>query len=66
MVTDTQQNDGPPFLADLADDAVLTGTILARPPQRKGRHPPGYPLNRELLRLAKYVGARRRWRHRDN
>jgi len=30
-MTDTQQNDGPPFLADLADDAVLTGTILARP-----------------------------------
>jgi LDH2 family malate/lactate/ureidoglycolate dehydrogenase len=31
MMTDTQQNDGPPFLADLADDAVMTGTILAKP-----------------------------------
>jgi len=31
MMTDTQRNDGPPFLADLADDAVLTGTIFARP-----------------------------------
>jgi hypothetical protein len=31
MKTDTQQNDGPPFLAHLADDAVLTGTIFAKP-----------------------------------
>jgi hypothetical protein len=31
MMTDTQQNDGPRFLADLADDAVMTGTILAKP-----------------------------------
>jgi len=31
MMTDTQRNDGPPFLADLADDAVLTGTIFAKP-----------------------------------
>jgi hypothetical protein len=31
MMTDTQQNDGPPFLADLADDAIMTGTILAKP-----------------------------------
>jgi LDH2 family malate/lactate/ureidoglycolate dehydrogenase len=31
MTTDAQQNDGPPFLADLADDAVMTGTILAKP-----------------------------------
>ena len=31
MMTDTQRNDGPPFLADLADDAVMTGTILAKP-----------------------------------
>jgi len=31
MMTDTQQNDGPPFLADLADDAVMTGTVLAKP-----------------------------------
>jgi hypothetical protein len=31
MMTDSQQNDGPPFLADLADDAVMTGTILAKP-----------------------------------
>jgi hypothetical protein len=31
MMTDTQQNDGPAFLADLADDAVMTGTILAKP-----------------------------------
>jgi hypothetical protein len=31
MMTDTQRNDGPPFLADLADDAVLTGTIFATP-----------------------------------
>jgi hypothetical protein len=31
MMTDTQKNDGPPFLADLADDAVLTGTVFARP-----------------------------------
>jgi len=30
-MTDAQQNDGPPFLADLADDAVLTGTIFAKP-----------------------------------
>jgi LDH2 family malate/lactate/ureidoglycolate dehydrogenase len=30
MMTDTQRNDGPPFLADLADDAVLTGTIFAK------------------------------------
>jgi hypothetical protein len=65
MMTDTQQNDGPPFLADLADDAIMTGTILAKP-QGKGRHQPGYPLNRELLRLAEHVRPRRRWRHRDN
>src|SRR5258706_16483642 len=31
MMTDTQQNDGPPLLADLADDAVMTGTVLAKP-----------------------------------
>src|SRR5258708_21021031 len=31
MMTDTQRNDGPPFLADLADDAVLAGTIFATP-----------------------------------
>src|SRR3981081_9488 len=31
MMTDSQQNDGPPFLADLADDAVMSGTILANP-----------------------------------
>jgi hypothetical protein len=31
MMMDTPQNDGPPFLADLADDAVMTGTILAKP-----------------------------------
>jgi hypothetical protein len=31
MKTDTQQNDGPSFLAHLADDAVLTGTIFAKP-----------------------------------
>jgi hypothetical protein len=31
MMTDTQRNDGPPFLANLADDAVLTGTIFATP-----------------------------------
>jgi hypothetical protein len=31
MMTNTQQNDGPPFLADLADDAIMTGTILAKP-----------------------------------
>ena len=30
-MTDTQRNDGPPFLANLADDAVLTGTIFATP-----------------------------------
>jgi LDH2 family malate/lactate/ureidoglycolate dehydrogenase len=30
MMTNTQQNDGPPFLADLADDAIMTGTILAK------------------------------------
>ena len=30
-MTDTQQNDGPPFLVDLADDAAMTGTILAKP-----------------------------------
>ncbi|WP_277036010.1 hypothetical protein [Caballeronia mineralivorans] len=31
MMTDTQQNAGPPFLADLTDDAVMTGTIFAKP-----------------------------------
>src|SRR5258708_32682823 len=31
MMTDSQRNDGPPFLADLADDAVLAGTIFATP-----------------------------------
>src|SRR3977135_544810 len=36
MMTDSQQNDGPPFLADLADDAVMTGTVLAKP--LKGKH----------------------------
>ena len=30
-MTDMQRNDGPPFLADLADDAAMTGTILAKP-----------------------------------
>src|SRR3979411_1760965 len=35
MMTDSQQNDGPPFLADLADDAVMNGTILAKPLQGK-------------------------------
>jgi hypothetical protein len=35
MMTDTQRNDGPPFLADLADDAVLTGTIFAKPLEGK-------------------------------
>jgi hypothetical protein len=31
MTRDTQQNDGPPFLADPAGDAVMAGTILAKP-----------------------------------
>jgi hypothetical protein len=35
MMTKTQQNDGPPFLADLADDAIMTGTILAKPLEGK-------------------------------
>jgi hypothetical protein len=31
MTRDTQQNDGAPFLADPAGDAVMAGTILAKP-----------------------------------
>jgi hypothetical protein len=66
MMTDTQQNDGPAFLADLADDAVMTGTILAKP--LKGKD----VISQVIRSIAScYVsqsmsGQRRRWQHRDN
>jgi len=65
-MTDTQQNDGPPFLADLADDAAMTGTILAKP--LKGKD----VISQVIRSIAScYVsqsmsGHACRWQHRNN